>query len=472
MNRLREALRSPRTDEGFSLVEVIVAMVIFGIVSTGILTSANIVIRMTADNRSRQVAVNLAEQQLDTDRGILDPFDVHNIPATSTDLPLTQRVSGRTYTITQATSLVSVDGSDITCGSSSTVSYRRITVKVDWTGRLPTTAPVQSDTILAPNGRINDASTGSIAVLVSGASGTGEQGVGVTVSPVSGGATALLSQPAATDVDGCTYAFGVTPGTYRVAISKPASKDQLQNSTPTTGQQNEPADLVVSAGGTSPLTFTYDQTATYPLTYAPGSGAVLPDKMATTFLSAGAPWSSDETAAPQNSIALFPYPSGYGVIAGQQADPNTRSLCAAEDPSAWGSAPGVRAGVRASAPGQTPGGTSPAVAVPMGVFTVTAPVLSLGNTYVTAVGQSSTDNGQPGCQNTETFTFSTYLAPGQTRTFALPYGTYRLYAGGLLGLTTSGIGSPAVKIANSLYNGPLSSITSGGLLTLDPRPAS
>lgn len=464
-------MRRPAADEGFSLVEVIVAMVVFGLVSTGILTSANIVIRMTADNRSREVAANLAEQQLDTDRGILDPFDIHNIPATAGGVPLTQTVSGRTYTITQTTSLVSVDGNDITCGTSKSVSYRRITVQVDWTGRLPTTAKVQSDTILAPNGRINDSSTGSISVLVSGVGGTGESGVGVTVSPISGGASALTTQPAATDVDGCAYAFGLTPGTYRVAISKANSVDQLQNGTPATNMPNEPADLVVTAGSTSPLTFTYDQTATYPLSYAPGSGATLPDTMATTFLSSsGAPYSPAGSSAPLSSVSLFPYTTGYGVIAGREAN-QTTTLCAAEDPAAWAVATGVKAGTRGVAPGQQPGATSSTVTVPMGVFTVTAPTFSFGNAYVTAVGQSSTANGEPGCATPETFTFSSYIAPGSTKTLALPYGTYQLYAGGALGATTVKIGAPIVKLPTSTYDGPLSSVTADGVLTLDPRPA-
>ncbi|MGT2425924.1 type IV pilus modification PilV family protein [Amnibacterium kyonggiense] len=428
MTRRPEALRSARTDEGFTLVEVLVAMLIFGLVSTGILTSANIVIRMTADNRSREVATNLAEQQLDTDRGVLDPFDVHNIPATAGGAPLTQTVSGRTYTITQTTSLVSADGSDITCGNSKSVSYRRITVQVDWTGRLATTAPVQSDTILAPNGRINDSSTGSISILVSGVTGAGESGVSVTITPQPGTATALLSQPAPTDVDGCAYAFGLTPGTYRVAISKPNSSDQLQNATPTTGTTPEPGDLNVTAGATTPLTWSYDQNATYPLVYAKGSGATLPDAMATTFLSKGPTWATGGSSAPVSSAALYPWPSGYGIIAGNQAN-STTTLCAAEDPSAWGTAPGVQTGIRAIGAGQQPGATSPSVNVPMGVFTVTAPLISLGNTYVTAVGQSSTANGQPGCATTETFTFSGYMLPGATKTFALPYGSYKIYTG-------------------------------------------
>ena len=455
-------------DEGFTLVEVIVAMVVFGLVSTGILTSASIVIRMTADNRSREVAANLAEQQLDTDRGILDPFQIHNIPVVAGGQPLTQQISGRTYSITQTTSLVSVDGSDITCGSSKSISYRRITVQVDWAGRLPTTAPVQSDTVIAPNGRINDSSTGSIAVLASGATGTGESGVSVNITPISGGATALNSQPAATDVDGCTYALGVTPGTYRVALTKANSADQLQNPAP----DSRPNDIVVTAGATSPVTFTYDQTATYPLAYAPGASATLPDSMSVTFVSTGQPYSTSSSSAAPSSVSLYPFPTGYGVIAGKEAIPNAGALCAAEDPAAWGSAPGVKAGTRGSAVGQQPGSTSPSVTVPMGVFTVTAPALSLGSTFVTAVGQSSTVNGQPGCATTETFKFSGYLLPGASATFALPYGTYQLYGGTALAQTTATMSGSAVTIPASTYNGPLSAVTAGGVLTLDPRPAS
>lgn len=457
-------------DEGFTLVEVIVAMVVFGLVSTGILTSANIVIRMTADNRSREVAANLAEQQLDTDRGILDPFQIHNIPAVAGGTPLTQQVAGRTYTITQSTSLVSVDGSDITCGSAKSIYYRRITVQVDWAGRLPTTTPVESDTVIAPNGRINDSSTGSIAVLVSGASGIGDAGVSVTISPLSSTAMALQSQPAVTDIDGCTYALGITPGTYRVAISKASSVDPTQTITPTTGQPNQPSDLVVTAGATAPVTFNYDQTATYPLAYAPGSGSTLPDSMATTFLSQGLPYSRAGTYAPLSSVSLYPYSAGYGVIAGREAN-QTSTLCAAEDPAAWGSAPGVKAATRATALGQQPGATSPSVSVPMGVFTVTVPTTTVGSTYVTAVGTSSTANGQPGCGTPETFTFSKPVPPGGSVTLALPYGTYQLNTGASVGVTNSPISSGWAAMVTSPYNGPLSSITQGGVLTLDPRPA-
>ncbi len=228
----------------------------------------------------------------------------------------------------------------------------------------------------------------------------------------------------------------------------------------------------MTAGATSPVTFTYDQTATYPLVYAPGASPTLPDSMAVTFVSTGQPYSTSSSSTAPSSVSLYPFPTGYGVIAGKEAIPNAGALCAAEDPAAWGAAPGVKAGTRGSAVGQQPEATSSSVTVPMGVFKVTAPMLSIGSTYVTAVGQSATANGEPGCATTETFTFSGYLLPGATATFALPYGTYQLYAGTLLAQTTSPMSGSDVTIPSSTYNGPLSAVTAGGVLTLDPRPAS
>jgi prepilin-type N-terminal cleavage/methylation domain-containing protein len=456
-------VRRWRQDEGFTLVEVVVAMVVFGLVSTGILTSANIVIRMTADNRSRVIATNLAEQQLDTDRGILDPFQIHNIPDVAGDPPLTQVVSGRTYTITQNTSLVSATGSDITCGSGQTIYYRRIGVQVDWSGRFASTAPVQSDTIISPNGRINDSSTGSIAVMITGSAGTGESGVSVGITPVSGGAMALQAQPAATDVDGCTYSLGVSPGTYSVGITRTNSVDPTQNPSPSTST------VTVVAGSTAAVNFTYDQSATYPLSYAAGASALLPSSMAVTFLSAGPPYITSSSAAAPSSVPLYPYPAGYSVIAGKEAAPNGNPTCAAEDPAAWTAVPGVKAGTRASAPGVQPGATSSTVAVPMGVFTVTAPPTS--GLAIKAVGMSVTVNGEPGCTTGETFDFSQIVASGTTATFALPYGTYQLSSTTSPGGFTAAIGSPAVALPATALDGPLSSVTPLGVLTLDPRPA-
>lgn len=463
MIRLPEALRSDRTDEGFTLVEAVVSMVILGLLTTGIVTGANIVSRLTADNRSRQIAVNLAERQLDIDRGILDPFKISAFGVGSGDPSVTpavvETVSGRDYSISQATSLVGVDGADISCGSGKTIYYRRISVTVDWAGRLASTAKVQSDTIIAPNGRINDAATGSIAVQVTGAYGLGEAGVSVSIAPYSGTAATLQSQPAVTNVDGCSYAVGVYPGTYKVTISRPGSVDTTQTQSPS-------ALVPVLAGSTAPATFAYDQASTIPVQYAGGT-ATLPTNLPVTFLNAGLPYISSSTAAAPASLALYPYPQGYTAIAGAATDASGVAICAAQNPAAWGLGPyggkNLTTAAQSTTAGSAPGGTaSPALKVPMGVFTVRPSAV----TSLTAVAQNVTTNGQPGCKTATqasppTFTFPN-LPANSTSTLALPYGTYRL---------SSGAATLTVAPMTDPLSGLLSSYTAS-VLTLDPRSGS
>lgn len=466
MIRLLEALRSKRTDEGFSLVEAVVAMVVLGLVATGVSAGTGMVVKFTADTRARQVAINLAEQQLDLDRGVLDPFDIHCIGVTAdnpscTTPAKTQTVSGRTYTLRQATSLVTTDGTDITCGSGRTIYYRRITVSVDWTGRLATTKPVQSDTIMAPNGRINDAATGSIAVLVTGANGTGQSGVTVRIDPASGTSTALQTQPELTDVDGCTYALGVYPGTYNVTISRAGYVDTKQDPSPT-----KPVTVVV--GATAPQTFSYDEASSFTLRYP--AGATLPTRLPVTFLKStgGSAWISSTTAAAPTSAALFPYSDGWAVMAGVQADTNGLTRCAAQDPSAWTPGPYGAATRVQTAPG--PGGSA-TVDVPMGVFSV-RPLSSLA---LTAVAQDVSTNGQPGCANasTQSYTFPSTISTSGAK-LALPYGTYKLYSGNILSSLTNLIGSSLnLTAVTDPVTGALARFDpQTNILTLDPRPSS
>lgn len=472
MTRLPSLRRSARIDEGFTLVEAVVSMVIIGVLATGIIAATNMVTRLTADNQSRQIAINLAERQLDIDRGILDPFKISAFGVGSPDPVATpaivEPVSGRDYSISQATSLVGVDGADISCGSGKTIYYRRITVTVDWTGRLATTNTVQSDTIISPNGRINDAATGSIAVQVTGAYGIGESGVDVTIAPYSGTATTLQSQPAATNVDGCSYAVGVYPGVYKVTINRTGSVDLAQASSSSSLVQ-------VLAGATAPGTFSYDQAGTIPVTYP--AGAVLPTTMPVTFLNAGQPYISPSNAAAPTSVALYPYPAGYTAIAGPAVDASGKPACAAESPANWplGTYGGKVLNASAQSPtgAASPGGTSTtAMAVPMGVFTVRVPALT-STTYLTAVAQDSGANGQPGCKSAPTFTFSK-LTANSTMTLALPYGTYKLYTGSALGSVANVLGSTlGVTPVTDRVSGLLSAFDPTlGTLTLDPRSAS
>jgi hypothetical protein len=313
-------------------------------------------------------------------------------------------------------------------------------------------------------------------VLVTGSAGTGEADVAVTVTPVSGTASALQSQPDPTGPDGCAYATGVTPGTYKVAISRTGAVNTRQVANPSNSS------VVVPAGATVPVSFTYDDAAMYTLTYD-AAGTIIPSTMPVTFLTAsGPPYITRSTSAPPSSVSLFPYPAGYTAVAGAEADANGNTLCAAEDPAAWpgGTYGGVKVqvGVRGAA-AAPPGQTKP-LTVPMGTFTVE----KVKGQYITAVAQNaaSTTTGQPDCAAADggdlVFAFPQITTDTKVK-LSLPYGTYQLYSstsssgltallGGLLNLVTSttklGIDDPAGT--------PLSSVTStatSNVLVLDPR---
>ena len=226
MRRIAAAARS--TDSGISIIEVLVAALIFMIISIGVTQATVTSVRLAGDQKHRVTALSLAASEIDAVRSVLDPFDV------DTPAPRVVTIDGTDYTITRDTSWVSASGTDIPCGGAGTqnLQLKRVNVRVTWSGQLTSTQPVSSDTVLAPVGRINDPSLGTIMISAKKADGTGAANVTATVSPVSGGAVALDTQPPDTDTSGCTYALQVTPGTYTVALSEPNYIDITQAATP------------------------------------------------------------------------------------------------------------------------------------------------------------------------------------------------------------------------------------------------
>jgi prepilin-type N-terminal cleavage/methylation domain-containing protein len=438
-------------DAGVSLIEVLVALLVFAIIASGIVAGMTTITRMTVDNRARVTAANLASQDIDLVRAISDPF---GIAGATSDIA----VDGRTYRVKRSVSWVSKTGADVSCNSSTNLLYLRVNVRVTWPEMLSTTAPVQDDTIIAPAGRVSDTSAGSVGISVVGADNDPQAGVAVTMTPTSGG-KALTAMPKPTGADGCTYASSVAPGTYDVTISKNGWLDAEQQS----GTATE--SVVVTEGGTQSPSFPlYAQAATFKTNYVGGpvayTGAfALPSNLETTWTNTSGTWA---TSPPATTVQRFPYSSGYGVIAGREQS-GTKS-CTAVDPQAWpaGSSNGVAltAGTRATtvaAAGQTA-----SVSVPVGVVLVKAPAGQiLGATQATPAA------GTPSCGITGTV----YQYPGTTTgnwtAVALPYGSWHFYAGTSV--------ANAQPLAASLIQVKTNAVSAGvapdGTVTLDPRSA-
>lgn len=454
MITFRKLLTKAKSEEGMTLVEVVVAMIVFAIISVGVAYSTVTVSRITQDTGSRQVATNLATTEIDYARGLQDPFLITNAKKTV-------KVGKVNYYVVRAVSWVDAVGADVGCGTGSGVMQsKRLNVTVTWDGMLTTTQPVRSDTLLSPDERINDPSLGTIRISVLNVAGTGSQGVGVSITPTSGGA-ALQDPPAATDSDGCSFALKVTPGTYSVTISRAGSVDTNQVAAPTKS-------VVVTAGGSVAALFQYDYAATFNLQYASnnasGTAALLPTNLDTTYLSTYAPYV--DSSGPKSQVALHPFSSGYAGIAGKYIAPIAGNPgCVNVDPAAWPeSTVGttvMAAGVRSPNVAALPKGSA-SMPIPMGLMSVKFSTTG----FLFAVSTAGpTGSGDPGCAAAPTYTFGQVLKNG-TVNIALPYGSWTLYSA-----STAGGGRTVIPAASLGPVDKVLTLLSGNTVTLDPRVA-
>ncbi|MEN0085387.1 MAG: type II secretion system protein [Leifsonia sp.] len=438
-------------DEGLTLIEVMIALFVFSIIAMMVaytLTSSLVRVR---ESRSREIAVNLAAQEIDYDRSIGNVFSVDSDQ-------WSQVVNGTTFTITRSSDWVTANNSTVACGAGGgTLQYKRVNISVDWVGRTTGTNKVTSSSIISPNNRINDPNLGTIIVSVTSSTGAGAAGVTATVAPSAtnaNGAAVLSAQPAATDSNGCTYALKVTPGNYDVTLSTPNYVDINQNPTPVLRT------VTVSQGSVGKAPFTYDSSALYTLQYA---GATVPTNLPVTYVNVvGGAYTKIMGSA--GTVRLFPFSDGYSAFAGAYVAPiGTNPSCVNVDPGSWttpASGDGATGKALGAGTAAAPGGSA-SMPVASGVVTVTG--LTAGQ-YVTAVLQSPVSgSGDPGCSTgTPNLTFS--AATAASMTYVLPFGSWKLYSGSSSGSTANSIPTTRMTpVSRAILTPSLATIT------LDPR---
>lgn len=454
MQRFHNSISQHDRDGGLTLIELVVAMMVFAIITVGVAYSMASVLAATRDARGREVAANLAAQEIDLARSIEDVFDL-------LDKTKTQTVNGTVYTISIVTDWVTATGVAADCGvGGGTLQYKRINVTVTWPGKMGAT-PVRADTVLAPASKINDPTLGTILVRVKNASGTGSSNVTVTATPVAGTGAESITEPILpTDAEGCTYALKVKPGTYTVKISRANSVTEKQETLP------ESQKAVVAAGATASAGFAFDYSGTITAKYAANytaSAPRIPVDLHTSMVSTYGIYLNQATAAAATrTFSLHPFTGGYQVLAGKYATASDATMaCASINPTNWPD--GVNpAGTPIRAVPPVTVTTGPAgiatVDVPMGVVTIK----NSGTSSATLRAISATpdpESGDPGCDLSQALKFAD-LAAGASAVVALPYGTWKMQLGG------SVVGSSALSVpATSLGT----TIRPDGTVLLDPR---
>jgi prepilin-type N-terminal cleavage/methylation domain-containing protein len=329
-------------DAGMTLIEIMVAMVVFGLVATGVAYGVEASTHSTRDSRMRIQAANLAAREIDIARNQFASTanGVQTLAATSVvtnpnppsgaAAGTTYMIDGLPFTVVRTVNWLPAGSSSSACDGGSAVAFPSLAVNVTvtWTA-MGTTRPVTTNTLLTPTKKQFDSTLGFLAVKVSGADGLGEPNVPVTLSGSGGTRT--------TGADGCTV-FAVAPGTYTATLNSTGYVNIA-------GQSTVTSSTTVTSGGLVKLPLSYDMAATLRLTLSTKTGWNLPTTaLPVTLYNSGLP--SPYTTKPTGSGAtqtvtnLWPFSSGYNVWSGQcnSADPSSGTGRAAATPLVGGGA--------------------------------------------------------------------------------------------------------------------------------------
>lgn len=380
-------------DAGFTLIEVVIAMVIFAVfcaIGLGVLVRTGSV---TRGNLQRTAAANLATEQIQAARSM----SATNIPDGTTTR--TQVVKSTTYTISQTAKYLSADATSSVCdGALTSLAYKLVTVKVTWPN-MGSIQPVRQDTLKAVGvGSDGLGSAGALALLVTGTGGRVAANITVTLND---GSTTT------TDENGCAVFAGISVGTYTATLNT-AGYVGLTNAQVTTK-----GSLGVTAGTLTRASISYDTVRSVNVAItSPVIGGVVPPALPLVLSNStlgaetaypacsGTPVSACATAPTTSASGIVEelYPAIYTVKLGTCAETSTSSILA--DLSSESSI-----------------GTT--VSVPMGAITVNLLKLALpysGSKTMTIKHTS----GNSGCPTPETYTVT-----GASGTkILLPYGTW------------------------------------------------
>ena len=237
-----------RRDEGFSLIEVVVSMVIFAVLSTAVAGLLIRTMQTTAQGSQRQVAANLADSQKEYLLGI--PW------AQVVSSSLQRTVNGAKYTVSSDVSFIPDSGGNACASVSGSSLTKAINVTVTWPA-MGGVVPVRTDTVRPiPMAETGNAK-GAVAWQLKDAAGVGLAGVTATLTNASAATVATTTS----DADGCVFFSDLDAGGYGLVVDQDGyvSTNNLQqfttNVTVALGQLAVAPETRYSRAGTVKLAF-------------------------------------------------------------------------------------------------------------------------------------------------------------------------------------------------------------------------
>ena len=306
-------------DDGLSLIEVIVAITLFALVSGATAAMLLTGIGVSRDTRNRTAASQAATESLELARKTATTtFGLLTNPS----VPVVKTINSVPFTITQTATFIPKNAVATSCsatsqgGNSSVQPVLLVTETVTWP-RMDRTAPVTVSTTLTPPIGAYPSGTGGVDVKVIDSKGKPVAGVPITLT----GATPTSMS---TNAAGCAYAAFLTPGNYTVSANAPGYVDNQEQaiSSQTAGVVN---------GQPVSLTFYYDLSARIAAvldpTVAPATGLPI------TLGNSGLAGTGSYSFAPgvTTLTPVYPY-SSYGIWAGRCPEAYPAAVDAGSNP--------------------------------------------------------------------------------------------------------------------------------------------
>jgi prepilin-type N-terminal cleavage/methylation domain-containing protein len=424
-------------DSGFSLIEVVVAMVVLLVFAGALSVTLLDGLSVSKVSRQRVAASNLAARELEIVRNTFSSGDAGALAIAGTSsvtngnplgAPGVSFVDGTGYTIQRDVQWLPTGTGVSACDGGALVNSPslQVFVTVTWPN-MRTARPVRAETVMTPlKGQMDTLSTAFIAMKVQNADGTAAESV--TATAVGPGGTFVHT----TDASGCAVFQVGTAGTYNVTLNMGGWVDQ------TGTQLSVKTPIVVAAGTMATKTMTYDLAAAMNVTLATDLGYALPSTLpAINYIKldalASAVRQTVNTASTTTLVSsLWPKTDGYAAWPGG---------CPDSDPATAPTSGGSR-----GAPLIIPAGGLGAVTAHLAAIdlTVQTSVVTgskpLPNVVVTATNAST---GASACSSPDkTLTLGTTNAAGKLKT-SLPYGNWTLNTNWNLNLVTPGPGVSA-----------------------------
>jgi len=261
--------RAASTEEGFSLIELLVAISILSVVLTGLAYGLITAMAVTADSRIRTIAANLASQEIDL-AGATPITDLEAETVTHVE-----EVQGIRFTVTRDAQweTTSAEAAACTALANSAVGQGRrflqVNVAVDWERRR-SGQPVRASTAITPAVASYRAGFGHVAITVVDRDGAPQPGVVVRLE-------GTTNRTVTTTSIGCAFFSDVPPGDdYVVRVEMPG---YLDADVASPGVE-EP--VVVEDGVTAKRDFVFDLGAGLDMTVGGRWGGAVPNGLVVT----------------------------------------------------------------------------------------------------------------------------------------------------------------------------------------------